>query len=867
MKYLLILLMIVSCSAQKVCRRDVIVVPPDTTTPTYPNLMVVISDSDTSGHGLTVKNTFIDEYGDSATIGMYQDGFDGGLAYARNCGAIVYIRSYTGIENNEDTALVYYNRDSILTFMPLGSNLYEELTALDTLGDIVASGAGTDSNMTGYGNGLEFWDEDDIPDGLYYSSFSNARVAAKLLKIKQTLNCTWEEARNRARLTASNPTWDKYNGYGKINVDSAIDWAEPDIPLPEYYAVPTSITDTIYVASWGTAEGSGVDSAHAWDIEALYANQALITPGTAVGFFRGDSIRPALTDPVRVSLIRWNNNRNGTANNWILFTAVGDTSKAKPYIGTDNCSGYVMCLRTGSVKYIAFNNLSFGGFIFHKGGDNMTEGLQYIKYLNCDFREIPALDSARADWWFSNGITASALPDTTVMAPISDISIYNCTFNNIQHKEGTINTCPTKNFRIGYNTFINSREEAIDLAGGDSNLVEYNKIIGTWNANGAAANAMKITSQFRPQIGTIIRGNLILHAGNGHGIETANINSCQIYNNTIYSAYAAEFGNRDLNIPTAIYSSFKNNYIANNLFYGTVQIYGNWGSELNNTYSTGIKYPTSTGEDYNQWSDATDAYTSNNTGAYPDVDNEEQDYYGYSFNLPTGIDIFGVEVVVRMNSYSGTSATIGVEISADGGATYSTTGYSVTSASTGFANTTLGSSTDLWGLSLTGTSFSASNFRLKVKGIAGGDNPTLDYASVNVYYKSKLRGQGYYPCIDSITYKNTFTHNTFWDIDTTSIRFWSTAAYPSTTQTLLYDRQIGTAESTQFETGWNEKTDGTNNLRNPQLTDAYWNSYQDYGTFTLGVGSNEIGDGIYIPAWIKNFNGQTVTNPPNRGAY
>ena len=97
--------------------------------------------------------------------------------------------------------------------MTLGSNLYEELTALDTLGIIVASGAGTDSNMTGYGNGLEFWDEDDTQDGLYYSSFSNARVAAKLLKIKQTLNCTWEEARTRARNTASNSgVWDKYIG-------------------------------------------------------------------------------------------------------------------------------------------------------------------------------------------------------------------------------------------------------------------------------------------------------------------------------------------------------------------------------------------------------------------------------------------------------------------------------------------------------------------------------------------------------------------------------------------------------------------------------------------------------------------------------
>lgn len=228
MKKLLLILLLVSlvhCQGKYVCKRYSNPTPPEPPI-VYPEYMVVISDSDTSGHGLTVKNTFIDEYGDSVTIGMYQGGFNDGIAYARNCGAIVYIRSFTGISHYEDTAQVYYDRDSILSFMPLGSNTYEELTALDTLGIIVASGAGTDSNMTGYGEGLEFWDLDDTENAEYLSSFSNARVAAKLLKIKQTLNCTWEEARSRARLTASNPTWDKYNGYGKINVDSAIAWTE-----------------------------------------------------------------------------------------------------------------------------------------------------------------------------------------------------------------------------------------------------------------------------------------------------------------------------------------------------------------------------------------------------------------------------------------------------------------------------------------------------------------------------------------------------------------------------------------------------------------------------------------------------------------
>lgn len=144
--------------------------------------------------------------------------------------------------------------------------------------------------------------------------------------------------------------------------------------------------------------------------------------------------------------------------------------------------------------------------------------------------------------------------------------------------------------------------------------------------------------------------------------------------------------------------------------------------------------PSSTGEDYNQWSDATDAYSVNSQGAYPNANNEQQDYHNYSFGISSGTPI-GIEVKLVLNSWTnGTTSTIGVELSNDGGSTYSSTGYSASNSTTSWNEYTLGGSTNLWGLSWTSGSFSISNFRLRVKGVAGDDNPTLDAAQVRVYY-------------------------------------------------------------------------------------------------------------------------------------
>lgn len=193
-------------------------------------IRLIVSDITAGDHAQTVKNAISSGYGSdiSEQIEIVASNLSTALAYADSIGAVAVVRSTTGISSLQELAQNYY--PDIQVFMPLGSNSYIELTG--ELDVIVSSGAGDteNKNNTGYGGGLEFWDNDletTISDD--FSSYSNGVVAGKILKIKDTLNCTWWEARYRARMTADRnesnrltSEWDLHNGYGKINIANAI---------------------------------------------------------------------------------------------------------------------------------------------------------------------------------------------------------------------------------------------------------------------------------------------------------------------------------------------------------------------------------------------------------------------------------------------------------------------------------------------------------------------------------------------------------------------------------------------------------------------------------------------------------------------
>ena len=187
---------------------------------------VIISDTVLTGHPESVRDGILSGYGDGLTqaeIEICDGGFVADIAHAQSVGAIAVVRSIIDLNSCIATALLY--QPTIQTFMSFMSNTYQEEMTPTTLTNIVTVGAGILSNETAYGAGLEFWDEDlDLVEP-ELSSYSNGIVAGKMLKIKDTLNCSWNVARYLAQMTASgNGIWNQYNGFGKIDVDKATDF-------------------------------------------------------------------------------------------------------------------------------------------------------------------------------------------------------------------------------------------------------------------------------------------------------------------------------------------------------------------------------------------------------------------------------------------------------------------------------------------------------------------------------------------------------------------------------------------------------------------------------------------------------------------
>jgi len=173
------------------------------------------------------------------------------------------IHSYAGVQSYINFATSIYPR--IQMFFPLGgtNNVFQQVNIFQEQEPpvIITSGAGDEElrNNTSYGNGLEFWDWDLIQTeqpSSDQSSFSNGIILGKLLRIKDTLNCSWPEARYRARMTADRnepnretSPWDLHNGYGRINVQAAI-------ANPRSITVEATITQEKVRLNWAAVSGA-----------------------------------------------------------------------------------------------------------------------------------------------------------------------------------------------------------------------------------------------------------------------------------------------------------------------------------------------------------------------------------------------------------------------------------------------------------------------------------------------------------------------------------------------------------------------------------------------------------------------------------
>jgi hypothetical protein len=157
---------------------------------------------------------------------------------------------------------------------------------------------------------------------------------------------------------------------------------------------------------------------------------------------------------------------------------------------------------------------------------------------------------------------------------------------------------------------------------------------------------------------------------------------------------------------------------------------------------TGFKDPASSGEDYDQFTSPTNAFSSDDAYATETSDAQQQDYFDFTFGLSSET-IEGIELVIEAKSGAWFSShwSIDTEISWDGGTSYTTSSKGTGELTTSDADYTMGGATDTWGRSWTASELSDANFRVKLNAQKDGatfQTLSVDHVKMKVYYTATV---------------------------------------------------------------------------------------------------------------------------------
>lgn len=151
--------------------------------------------------------------------------------------------------------------------------------------------------------------------------------------------------------------------------------------------------------------------------------------------------------------------------------------------------------------------------------------------------------------------------------------------------------------------------------------------------------------------------------------------------------------------------------------------------------STPFYNASANGETYTGFNFPQNAYTSNNVYANTIALGNTHDYYNYNINVSGATSIDGIEVITE--GYNGITGlfNFSVEMSWDGGSSWTTSGYRGTHNQVD-SQQTLGGSSDTWGRSWAVTDFNNTNFRIKINKSEGNGAfySYLDWVAVKVHY-------------------------------------------------------------------------------------------------------------------------------------
>ncbi len=301
-----------------------------------------------------------------------------------------------------------------------------------------------------------------------------------------------------------------------------------------------------------------------------------INPGDSILLERGSHFAPSSVPDKMFGIIDIPNGKSGTPDKPITIGAYG--SGNRPIIDGSKITGYHQGFKASSISYFVIQDLEFWSEIYFKANDNRTNGIHHIKFLRNklvgkkDPNNITRMYLYNP-YYDNNGnlINTSLVPQLNNVSPLDDIEIGWCEFYDTQGEDAVNIKCAGNRFWVHHNIWKNVNEEALDIGGGNGHIIEYNFVSGT------TVNGMKFHSQSNPQSNLVFRGNVIISAGSqGNALALQNLINSKIYNNTIYSLYAAFFGNRDRIQPDSYYGNFEGNEIFNNIFCGVIQIQGSW---------------------------------------------------------------------------------------------------------------------------------------------------------------------------------------------------------------------------------------------------------------------------------------------------
>lgn len=151
--------------------------------------------------------------------------------------------------------------------------------------------------------------------------------------------------------------------------------------------------------------------------------------------------------------------------------------------------------------------------------------------------------------------------------------------------------------------------------------------------------------------------------------------------------------------------------------------------------------------------------SSNNSRASCDAtcdNNDNGQLSDFSFNVPSGATITGIEVTAEM-SEGASAGSIGTQVSLswDDGANFTST-KSATVNGTSDTDYTFGGSSDTWGRTWSDTDFANGNFRLLLDKVPDSDVLNVDYVRVRVYYTT---GSGLPSSLDAYVLRSTLNTN------------------------------------------------------------------------------------------------------------